>query len=241
MARKRKASTYYTHPAKTGRRASYRPGSRRGYAAFRLGYDRTGGYYGRFAKGNGMGELKFHDVVLDDATIAAGVNVTPTVIIIPQGVTEKTRVGRKCTIKSIGWRYRVAMPTNATMSSDDTVRVILYVDKQCNGATIGTTDLLETADFQSFNNLANSQRFRVLHDKVYAMNYRAGAGDGTANDVAPFGINATFFKKCNIPIEYDSTTGAITEIKSNNIGVLLISQAGVAGFESQFRFRFSDN
>ncbi len=211
-----------------------RPATRR----FVAGFDRTGGYYGRYANG---GELKFHDVDLDDATIATGVNVTATVNIIPQGVTESDRVGRMCTIKSIGWRYRVSMPTIATLSSDDTVRVIMYLDKQANGATIGTTDLLETADFQSFNNLSNSKRFRILHDKVYAMNYRAGGGDGTANDAAPFGINATFFKKCNIPIEFSSTTGAIGEIRSNNIGVLLISEAGVAGFNSKIRLRFSDN
>ena len=69
------------------------------------GYTRSSGFYGRFAKPNG--EMKFHDVDLDDAVIAAGANATASINLIAQGVTESTRVGRKCTITAINWRYRV--------------------------------------------------------------------------------------------------------------------------------------
>ncbi len=50
----------------------------------------------------------------------------------------------------------------------------------------------------------------------------------------------TFFKKVKIPLEFSAGTGAITEIRSNNLFVLLISEAGAAGFESKMRLRFSD-
>jgi len=51
------------------------------------------------------------------------------------------------------------------------------------------------------------------------------------------------YKKCNIPIEYSGTTGAITEIRSNNI-FLLASSDGQADdlvtMVGNCRVRFSD-
>ncbi len=214
---------------------------------FRAGYSRTGGFYGRFS-GTGMGqELKFHDITIDDALIATTGTIqnAGSINLIPQGVTEITRIGRKCTIRNILWRLRLTIVNTADAAvTGDTARVILYLDKQCNGATIAVTDLLETADEQSFNNLANSGRFRVLMDRTYDMNCTSGSGRGSTDTLA-FGenvVNDTFFKKCNIPLEFSSTTGAITEIRSNNLGVLLISQDGNAtNFESNLRLRFSDS
>ncbi len=208
------------------------------------GFQRTSGFYGRYQGPDA--ELKFHDVDLDDAVIDTAGTITATVNIIPQDVTEKTRVGRKCTIKSIGWRYRINLPEQdavATPANSDVVRVIMYLDKQANGATAAVTDLLESANFHSFNNLANKSRFRVLHDAMYDLNFLTLASDN-AGVVSSAGVNRSgeFFKKCNIPIEFDdtATTGAIGTIRSNNLGVLLISSAGQAGFDSKIRLRFSD-
>ncbi len=188
-------------------------------------------------------ELKFHDLDINDAVIAAnGTIAEDSCNTIAQGVTEITRIGRKCTIRSINWRFKITLPVLATSnaSAGDTIRVILYLDKQANGATAAVTDLLESDDFQSFNNLANKSRFRTLMDREYNLDASGGTGDGTSNDFNAVNVSDTLFKKVNIPIEYDSTTGAITEVKSNNIGVLLLGQSGLAGFESKMRLRFSD-
>ncbi len=211
------------------------------------GFQRTAGFYGRYGASAGANaELKFHDVDLDDAVIATAGTVTATINIIPQDTTEKTRVGRKCVVKSIGWRYRINLPEQdavATPANADVVRVIMFLDRQCNGATAAVTDLLESANFQSFNQLANKSRFRVLHDATCDMNYLTLASDNAAV-VSQAGLNQTgqFFKKCNIPLEFDdsATTGAIGTIRSNNLAVLLISSAGQAGFDSKIRLRFSD-
>ncbi len=186
-------------------------------------------------------ELKFHDVDLDDATVATGGTITPTVNIIPQGVTEVQRIGRKCTIRMINWRFVLTLAAS-TASSDttDVVRVIMYCDKQANGATAAVTDILETADFQSFNNLSNKSRFRTLMDRTYDMTARSGGGDGTTEDYGEYIVSDAFYKKVNLPIEFNAATGAIGEINSNNIGVLLISQTGKTGFGSKIRLRFSD-
>ncbi len=188
--------------------------------------------------------MKFHDVDLDDAVVAAAGTVTATVNIIPQGVTEITRNGRKCTITQIQWRYECTIPevdAAADPSTGDSVRVIMFLDKQCNGATAAVGDILEVTNWQSFRNLANTQRFQILYDKLHTLNY-VGLASDNASVVSQAAVhrNFSFYKKVNIPLEFNSTTGAIGEIRSNNIGVLLISHGGGAGFESKIRLRFSD-
>ena len=44
------------------------------------------------------------------------------------------------------------------------------------------TDILESDDYQSFNNLANKGRFVTLMDRTYELNSNGAAGDGTSND-----------------------------------------------------------
>ncbi len=225
--------TYTPRLAKRGRFAAPRR------APFRPGVDRTGGFYGRFS--GRQGELKFHDVDLDDAVIAQNIQITPSINLIAQGVTESTRVGRKCTVKSINWHYNLMLPNVGNVGAADVVRVVLYVDKQCNGATATATGIFESDDYQSFRNLANSGRFQVLMDRTHAIGRKSAAGNGTANDAPSEEFQYSFYKRCNIPLEFDNTTGAITEIRSNNIGVALISKSGVeSGFFSKFRLRFSD-
>ncbi len=223
----------------TGRQAR-RSAKRR---AFRAGYDRTAGYYGRTGRtawGGPGPELKFHDIDINDASVASGGNIAEdSCVTIPQGVTEVQRLARLCTVKSINWRFTVNLLANASVGVGDTLRVILYLDKQCNGVAATVTGILESDDYQSFNNLANKSRFRTLMDRTYDVNVMNGAGDGTSNDHASTVHNDTFFHKCDIPLEYDSTTGAITELRSNNIGVLLLSNTGArVGFESKMRIRF---
>ncbi len=218
------------------------------------GYTRRSGYYGRYnvaaqrrARAAGQPvELKFHDLDIDDATIAAnGTIAEDSCLTIAEGLTESSRVGRKITVVNIGWRYKIqyTVLASAAGANSDTVRVILYLDHQANGATAAVTDLLESDDYQSFNNLANKDRFRTLSDRTYDLQPSVGAGDGAANDYSSMSISDTvFLKNLNIPINYDNsaTTGVITTMRSNNIGVLLLSEIGLTSFESKMRVRYSD-
>ncbi len=197
-----------------------------------------------YGGGRGM-ELKFHDLDVDDVLIAANGNIAEdSVLTIAQGTTESTRLGRKITIKNVFWRFKMTLQAidAGTPQFAETVRVILYLDKQCNGATaVVATDagILASDNFQSFNNLSNKSRFKILMDREYNLNPQAGGG----TDTGQFGLADTLFHKCSIPVEYDSsvTTGAITSMRSNNIGVLLLSDQGnVVAFESKMRVRFTD-
>ncbi len=204
------------------------------------GFTRTGGFFG-----HAVGELKFHDIDIDDAAVAAGGTIAiDSVNKIPQGVTEVQRIGRKCTLRSINWRFDIALPevdAVADPPANDIVRVIVYLDKQANGATAAVTDIVETADYQSFNNLANKHRFRTLMDRSYDLNYLTLASDGAGLvSAGAVIIRDSFFKKINVPVEFSATTGAITEIRSNNIGILLLGKSGASAFTSKMRIRFSD-
>ncbi len=189
-------------------------------------------------------ELKFHDLDIDDAVIAQnGTIAQASCNIIVQGTQESQRIGRKCTIRSINWRFQMQLDQASTNSSSETVRVILYLDKQTNGTAATALNILESDDFQSFNNLSNKGRFLTLMDRIYTLNKTVGAGDGTTNIFGENQINDSLFKAVNIAIEYDNSanTGALSTQRTNNIGVLLLAQSGaLASFNSKMRLRFSD-
>ncbi len=244
MSRYRRRSTFKKTSGRYGGLKSRARSQKFRVSARRKGYGRTSGYYGRFGQGP-HAELKFHDIVIDDASIDAGVTVAEdSCNVIAQGTTESTRLGRKITIKSINWRFDITgtVRPNTAAPTGDIVRVILYLDKQTNGAAAVALDILETADYQSFNNLANKSRFRTLMDRTYQLNVLSATGADATAEWKVESIQDSFFKKCNIVIEYDNsgTDGAITSQRSNNIGVLTISKNGVAGFLSQMRLRYSD-
>ncbi len=232
--------------ARGGGRAGWNVGAYRRHARIAAGQRgalRVGGFYGRYSNG---GELKFFDTVIDDAVVATAGEVlnTGTLFIIPQDVTESGRVGRKVVIKAVNWRWTLTLPTTTTPgATSDTVRLIVFLDKQCNGATATVANILATAKWNSWNNLQESNRFRTLYDKTVTLVSKSGGPASTVTtNYREDARNGSFYKKCNIPIEYDTTatTGAIGTIRSNNIGLLVISHSGFAGLQSNVRVRFSD-
>lgn len=205
------------------------------------GITRTSGYYGRYAP---LGqEQKFLDTSTTQAPVSFNGNIAPSSLVaVPAGTGESERVGRKITVRALHLRYVCLMNNQTTPgATDDGVRVIVYWDKQCNGTAATVTDILETADYLSFNNLANKNRFMILMDKQHDISLTAGAGNGTANVFGAKAITKSMHKRLNIPIEFSSTTGGLTEIRSNNLGVLVISDNGNITYTATARIRYTDN
>ncbi len=208
------------------------------------GYYRKSGFYGRFQGANA--ELKFLDTAKSLTTTAtAGTIFSASLNIIVQDNGESERIGRKVTIRNINIMGQVKAPTTVTAAdTSDLVRIILYLDRQTNGAAAVVTDILESATVFAFNNLANKSRFRTLMDKRVAVNCTAGSGRGTT-DTLSYGENQhwwKFFKKVTIPIEYDNsaTDGSITTQRSNNLGILVISESAKSSVGYNVRIRYSD-
>ncbi len=191
-------------------------------------------------------EIKFHDVSIIDVVVTTA-EVQGPLLTIAQGTTESQRIGRKITITSIHM-YAVCeiKETVDLRFTAEIIRVIVFQDKQANGALPGILDLMETSNMLSFRNLSNSGRFIFHYDEFHNISCTAGAGN------AGSGINFSrnlapvieFHKDVRIPIEYDNsvTTGVVSSIRSNNIGLLLMSRDTLLGsFDSRFRFRFVDD
>lgn len=204
------------------------------------GVTRTGGYYGRYAGPNA--ELKFFDTANSFNIDATGeVPSTGQLCLIPQGITESTRVGRKCVIKRINIKWRLSFEPGAGATPQGLSYIYLVLDKQANGAAASIGDVFELDDLPvSFLNLANSQRFSILKKWVHAWNPTAGVS--TAWTRMNRAVN--WSKKCNIPLEFSSTTGAITEIRSNNIFLMAGCNTGMDDLvqvTGTVRLRYSDN
>lgn len=212
------------------------------------GFLRTAGYWRGRRSGAG-GELKFLDTNSAAAISAIiGTVHSSSLVTIPQDGTESGRVGRKVTVKSLHVRgLCVLAGTSDFNNTDDTVRLMIVLDKQCNGTAATPADILEagagTVTIDSFNNLANKSRFRVLKDTKICMNLN-GAVDSVNNVVAgnrtvPFEYH---FSNLNLPIEYDNsaTTGALATVRSNNLLVLGISSDQRATIRYTARVRYSD-
>lgn len=217
----------------------------RRYRAISNGYSRRVGTYGRY-QGTGGSEYKYLDTTQTlTAVAAAGSILKSTICILPQGTGPSQRLGRKVTLKTIHFKGCIKMAnTTLAPATADMLRVIIYQDTQCNGtaATIATTadGLLQSADIFSFRNMENTGRYRFLYDKVRSIASMSGAYDGTNDQFGENFASLRFNIKCNIPLEYSATTGVLTELRSNNVGLAAISQDGVVQIEGNFRIRYSD-
>ncbi len=165
------------------------------------------------------GENKFFDTSVDDAVIAATMAIT-NLGVIPEGDGESERVGRKITVSQVLWKYQCIIPSTAAVANtSDIIKMFLVMDTQTNGAVFTSTDLLDTDVWDSFRNLSNTQRFKVLWTHDMVLKAQAGAGNGTADAFAEDTDYVIGGKKVSIPIQYDNTfdDGRIGTVRSNNL------------------------
>ncbi len=209
------------------------------------GRARLSGFYGRFS-GAGA-ELKFLDTSKAfTAFTLAGVVFDDSLNHVAQGNTESQRVGRKVVARHLSFRGIVQSGiATTTTTTDNMYRIIVYCDKQANGAAAAVTDILETGALLSHYNLANQNRFKILYDQtrnvpINALGQTAAGTFSTVSTDFKWEINL----KMNIPIEFDNTAtdGSIATIRSNNIGIigLSITDAGAPLLTYISRLRYSD-
>lgn len=202
----------------------------------------TSGFYGRFQPQGP--EMKFLDTVEAPTAVGtAGVVAQQSLNIVPQDDTQSGRIGRKIVVKRLQLRGQILLPATTTAANTaDRMRILVIQDCQANGSSPSIGTLMASSDINSYLDLANSSRYRVLSDKMYTLvATAAGAPTGTPS----FGAvlkSFTIYKKVNIPIEYDSSasTGAITTIRSNNIAVVAFTQNNLATLGFTARIRYTD-
>jgi len=211
---------------------------RRRYGS-RTGRTRRAGFYGRFGTGRGSRaqiEKKFFDTAYN-FTADQTLENRGSAALIPQGATQSTRVGYKCIAKSIQWRGVAVLPAGATGNDD----VYLYIvqDTQTNGAAAAATDVWTSAAAATMlRNIENGDRFKILHKTCISLNANAGVAAAFDGDQKVF----EGFLKLNIPLQFNGATGAITEMKTNNITVFCgsVSSDDVISVSMFTRIRYTD-
>lgn len=207
------------------------------------GYTRTGGFYKRMSGPNAP-ELKFIDAQLalpGSTTMAVSSSfATGAACLIPQGDTESSRDGRQATIMSVYCKGFVGMSSGTATVASCNFYMWLILDTQANGAFPAIGDIFTaTSAWDAVRNLEYNDRFRILSYRVVPLRAMAGVSGAFSSDVRPF----TMYKKCNIPVTWASTTGAITEIRQNNIFMVwgidtTLGGTGTAAVDGIIRVRF---
>lgn len=187
-------------------------------------------------------EKKFFDTAINFTVDATGeVPATGQLNLIPQGVTESTRVGRTCQLKSIQFRAQVRYDPGTDTRGSTTAYILLVQDRQANGAAAAITDVMTGNDLATaMINMANSERFKIVRRWVVHLDAEAGVAAAYSTSVK----DIDDYIKINTSVEFSSTTGAITEIKSNNY--FLLASTGVVTTDDAIavvgtcRMRFTD-
>lgn len=211
------------------------------------GVHRTTGFYGRYNYSDGTGvqpEKKFFDTTKANGVITSGNVITDSSLnLVQAGNDANKRVGRQITIKSIHIRGQCS--NNADIPSDH-IRVVVYWDQQCNGATATIGDLFTNghqgrASVDSFLKLENSKRFKILRDMQIDLDTNSVSNPSASTP--KYSVKIEYFQahiSCNICVEFSGTTGAITEIKNNNIGIAVLSHQTTSSIGYTARIRYTD-
>lgn len=183
------------------------------------GFIRSGGNYRRYGSAaTAVGlkpELKWLDTSIND-TVPNATEVVPTptsLNLMSQGNTASTREGNKIIIKRISVALSLVYDPVATNTYNN-IEIWLMQDTQCNGAAATWDDVANNANItRAMMDLAYTQRFRIIKRFKVTFNNTAGV-DGA---YAPQCKSIRWSKKVNIPIDYATNNGDITDIKSNNL------------------------
>lgn len=192
-------------------------------------------------KGASSAELKFKDTTKAQTALAsAGAIFNDTLNGMVEGNTDSTRIGNRITVKSVMLRGTAKMAsTAAATDTSQTVRIIVYLDRQANGATAAVGDILASADYRSFNNLDNSDRFRTLAEETLDLHLTGATPSGAAYTYGETSKSFFLKAKLNLDFKYKGNAGTVADLSGNNIGVLVISETdaiGTLGYIARVRY-----
>lgn len=183
-----------------------------------------------------VGERKFVDL----ANAVYACNTTGSITLIPiiaQGASESQRIGRHVTLKSIQCHGVWNVDSTATLAS---ARYLLVYDKQPNAALPAITAILNTANYFSFLNDANKDRFIVLRDKKWV-----GIGNSVTPTSGKEAAPINFFLKLNHKMTFGTGgTGLIADINTGGLYLITVgdiaSGTADANISAGFRVRYVD-
>lgn len=187
-------------------------------------------------------ELKVLDTTFGSITVPIAGTAIMSPNLVAQGITKNQRVGRQFNIVHLGLKFVLTMPNQSSIATAaDAFRLIVYLDKQANGALAAVTDVLTTASLFSFYNIDNIDRFEIIDDSTFSFSSPSFDSTPVTGGACPVYKHVIRDYDLSIPIEYSGTTGVIGGLKSNNLGFFWLSLAGVSLVGGQSEIQFFDN
>lgn len=208
----------------------------------------------RYRRSRGMApEKKYVEFNFTDTTVPTTGYLPGSITNIAQGVGDDQRIGRKVVVKSISLRGEIKMPNEsntvlgAASPQSDVMRFMVVQDKQTNGAAANMNSIIAfgaanggaaTLDWRAFRNMDNIDRFNILVDRtVKIANPVFTNGTGSATQQI---VQYNIYRKCNITVDYSTTTAAIGSQASNSLSIYCITSAGLASWNGIVRVRYTD-
>lgn len=157
---------------------------------------------------------------------------------VAQGTSVNQRVGKKIMLKSLQFHGISVAGTTATINE---VSFLIVYDKRPTGALPAITDILNTANTISFNNDANSGRFRILKRVD-----RQLIGNSTTPSTGDEARREDFYLNLrDLPTTFKAAgTGAIGDQEEGSLLIVSVGNvaAGTAAstLAGAFRLRFVD-
>lgn len=159
--------------------------------------------------------------------ITAGMQDPATVLClngVSQGDTYESRDGRKYTITGCHIRgvfYRQNRNAQTEPGDSNFVTYALVLDTQTNKAQAASDSIFSSPGSSAlcFQNLQNTQRFKVLHKATVDVPAGAPVYKGTvgAVDLGGSTVPFTIDRKLNITVNTSGTTGNVTDITDNSL------------------------
>lgn len=206
---------------------------------------RYGGFVGaelKYADQQVLGRLVSNSVATADQDPATVLCLNG----VAQGTSQSERLGLRAVFKSLDIRGQIQWGT--TLTQGDYCRIVVFIDKQTNGAQYTETDVLLDVGGAGYDpcahkNLENQARFQILHDKTYwptsAPNqHYNGATVSNGIYVQPFRVFKRLGGKKGLITRFLSTGGNIGDIADNSIHIMAISTTTSTniGYLSRVRF-----
>lgn len=173
-------------------------------------------------------EEKYQDNSLLISATTAG--VVTSFNTIAQGDAQGQRGGDS--LKPQSFEVRGHLYNNAAAGAPGVIRLILFRGKNENGVAFTTTDILESASYNSPLSFENRKRFTVLMDKKIVLNTNYAT-------IASNFVSMNYSKALNGHIKY---TAGTTTVEEGGLYLLSISDLA-AGHQNRFisRLRWTDN
>lgn len=184
-------------------------------------------------------ELKSKDFGIAINSTSSAAQILGQFLAIAQGTDYDQRIGKNVTLKKIHIRVQIGYFPNNQINAQPTYDLYLVLDTQTNGAVAGVLDVLDNLfAWQAFPNVFNTSRFICLKHWIFTH-------DILLQTLANHWRVDEEITLPDIKMTYSSTTGAIGEIKTNNLlliggGYVLNSGVDNYNLDGKVRTYFTD-